>query len=293
MAEQAETGTRLTAREIHDNIREPGEEELERPAGALLWSALASGLVIGFSFVGGAFAASLAAEPTLKHAAFSAVYPVGFIFVIMARSELFTENTLVPVIPFLEHRDRRTLARLLRVWVLLLAGNLAGALVFGWTLAQTPVVQATLHTELARIAGETTAGGFGHVMYTAVFAGWLIALLAWLLGATHATGAQIVLIWLCTAPIGALHFRHSIAGSVEAFYYAAAGGAGWGRMLTDFVLPSVLGNTGGGVLLVALLNHGQVVAEKAAQSEAAPAHEREPNRRRGERRAHSPARMPT
>jgi formate-nitrite transporter family protein len=293
MAEQAETGTRLTAREIHDNIKESGEEELERPAGALVWSAFASGLVIGFSFVGGAYAASLTSWPTLKHAAFAAAYPLGFIFVIMARSELFTENTLVPVIPFLEHRDRRSLVRLLRVWGLLLAGNLAGALVFGWALARTAVVQVSLHTELVRIAAETTGGGFGQVLYLAVFAGWLIALLAWLLGSTHATGAQIVLIWLCTAPIGALHFRHSIAGSVEAFYYAATGGAGWGKVLVGFVLPSVLGNTVGGVLLVALLNHGQVVAEKGAQSASGPPGDGAPDRRGRDRCVGSPASTPT
>jgi formate/nitrite transporter FocA (FNT family) len=100
------------------------------------------------------------------------------------------------------------------------------------------------------------------VLYLAVFAGWLIALLAWLMGSTHSTAAQIAMIWLCTAPIAALHFRHSIAGSVEAFYAAAAGGVGWANAIVGFVVPSVLGNAIGGVLLVALLNHGQVVAEK-------------------------------
>ena len=59
MADETDGGTRLTAVEIHDNIVGPGEKELTRPAASLLWSALASGLVIGFSFIGGAYAASL------------------------------------------------------------------------------------------------------------------------------------------------------------------------------------------------------------------------------------------
>jgi formate/nitrite transporter FocA (FNT family) len=71
-----------------------------------------------------------------------------------------------------------------------------------------------------------------------------------------------VLIWLCTAPISALHFRHSIVGSIEAFYRAALGDAGWGAMLGEFIVPSVLGNAVGGVLLVALLNYGQVLADR-------------------------------
>lgn len=262
MAEQAEAGTRLTAAEIHENILRPGEKELERPAAALLWSSLASGLVIGFSFLGGGFVASLATGASARHAAFSAAYPLGFIFVIMARSELFTENTLVPVIPFLEHRDRRTFGRLVRVWALLLVGNLVGALVFGWTIARTRVVAASLHPVLGELARQATSDGFGQTLWAAVFAGWLIALLAWLLASTHATGAQILMIWLCTAPISALRFRHSIAGAVEAFYRAASGDASWGHMLGDFVVPAVIGNAIGGVLLVALLNHGQVVADR-------------------------------
>ena len=262
---EPESGTRLTAVEIHDNILESGEKEIERPAASLLWSALASGLVIGFSFLAAAFASHVAAQP-YRRAAAAAAYPLGFIFVIMARSELFTENTVVPVIPFLEHRDRNTLMKLLRMWGLLLAGNLVGAVIFGWVLANTEVVRPELRPTLDLIAGEATAGGFGHVVYAGIFAGWLIALAAWLLASTQHTGAQIAFIWLCTAPIHALGFRHSIAGSVEAFYLAAGGQASWGRMLADFVAPCVIGNAIGGVLLVALLNYGQVAAEKRAES---------------------------
>jgi formate-nitrite transporter family protein len=211
MAEdQPESGTRLSAVQIHDNILEKGEKEIERPATSLLWSAIASGLVIGFSFLASAFASHLVSEP-YKHAAAAAVYPLGFIFVIMARSELFTENTLVPVIPFLERRDAETFKKLLRMWGLLLVGNLVGAVIFGWVLARTPVVDPELQPALLKIAGEAVSGGFGHVLYAGVFAGWLIALLTWLLASTHSTGAQIALIWLCTAPISALQFRHSIA----------------------------------------------------------------------------------
>jgi formate/nitrite transporter FocA (FNT family) len=48
---------------------------------------------------------------------------------------------------------------------------------------------------------------------------------------------------------------------VEAFYLAAIGGTGWGNAVGEFVIPAVLGNIVGGVIFVALLNHGQVAAE--------------------------------
>lgn len=261
MSGEPEQGTRLSAVEIHRNILEPAEHELRRPAAALFWSSLASGMVIGFSCLAAAFGASVASEH-YAHLAASVGYPLGFIFVIMARSELFTENTLVPVIPFLERRDRETFLGLLRVWALLLVGNLLGATIFALALARTSVVDPLVASELVRISREATTGGFGRVVYSAVFGGWLIALLAWLLASTRSTAAQIVLIWLCTFPISALRFRHSIAGSVEAFYLAWLGDAPWGQMLGGFVVPAVIGNAIGGVLLVALLNYGQVAAER-------------------------------
>jgi formate/nitrite transporter FocA (FNT family) len=259
--EQPESGTRLTAVEIHDNIKEPAEKEIERPAAALLWSALASGLAIGFSFLAAGFTSELVSAP-YRTAVAAAAYPLGFIFVIMARSELFTENTLVPVVPFLERRDRETFRKLIRLWALLLAGNLVGAVIFAWALARTPMVRPHLHSALTHLASEAVSGGFGHVLYTGIYAGWLIALLAWLLASTRSTGAQLAFIWLCTAPIHALGFKHSIAGSIEAFYLSSAGQTDWGTMLKEFVAPSVLGNAIGGVLLVALLNYGQVASER-------------------------------
>jgi formate/nitrite transporter FocA (FNT family) len=261
MAEQPEEGTRLTAAQIHENVLRPAEHEIRRPAEALFLSALAAGLVIGFSPLAAAFASHVATAP-YEHAAAAAAYPLGFIFVIMARSELFTENTLVPVVPLLERRDLETLRLVARIWVLLLAGNLVGTLLFALTLAHTQLLRPEVAAELLQLSRAATQGDFWTTAYAAVFAGWLMALLAWLLASTTSTLAQIVLIWLCTAPISALHFRHSIVGSIEAFYRAALGDAGWGAMLGEFIVPSVLGNAVGGVLLVALLNYGQVLADR-------------------------------
>ncbi|HEX2601797.1 MAG TPA: formate/nitrite transporter family protein [Gemmatimonadaceae bacterium] len=257
-----ESGTRLSALEIHENIRGPAVEELERPASSLLFSSLAAGMLIGFSFLASAFVSHYAPEP-YKHPLASLAYPIGFMFVIMGRSELFTENTLEPVIPLLHKRDSTTLKKMLRMWGLLILGNLVGALVFGWILGATNVVDATLHPAMQDVARQSTEGGFGIVFYKAIFGGWLIALLAWLLASTIETTAQIFMIWVATAPISAFHFRHSIAGSVEAFYRAVTGSAGWGEMLGGFIVPALIGNAVGGVLLVALFNYAQVAEEHA------------------------------
>jgi formate/nitrite transporter FocA (FNT family) len=257
---QPETGTRLSALEIHENIRAPAVEELERPASSLLFSSLAAGMLIGFSFLASGFVSYYAPEP-YKHAFASMAYPVGFMFVIMGRSELFTENTLEPVIPLLHKRDGKTLRQMLRMWGLLIVGNMVGAAVFAWILAATTMIDPALHPTLQKLAGEAMQGGFGQVFYLAIFGGWLIALLAWLLASTVDSIAQLFLIWVTTVPIAAFHFRHSIAGSVEVFYRAASGTSGWGEVLGEFVVPALIGNAIGGVILVALFNYAQVAEE--------------------------------
>lgn len=258
--QRPESGTRLSALEIHENIRGPAVEELERPASSLFFSSLAAGMLIGFSFLAMAFVSHYAPAP-YKHPFASIVYPVGFMFVIMGRSELFTENTLEPVIPLLHKRNAETLRKLLRMWGILIVGNLLGALLFAWLLGATRMVETSLHPAMVDLSGQATQGGFGDVFYKAIFGGWLIALLAWLLASTADTTAQLFLIWVTTVPISAFHFRHSIAGSVEAFYRAVVGASAWGNMLGGFVVPALLGNAVGGVLLVALFNYAQVAEE--------------------------------
>ena len=256
-----ESGTRLSAKEIHANVLGSAEEELGRSPLALLISAVAAGLTIGFSFLASAFLQSLVSED-VKPLAGALGYPIGFIFVVVARNELFTENTLEPVIPLLHNRDAETLGKLLRNWGVLILGNMIGGLVFAAILAYTNAVPEKLHAPMLALANESTSDGFGLTLWRAVFAGWLLALLTWMLAATHERIAQIVLVVLATAPIAAFQFRHSIAGSVEAFWRAMMGAATWGDMLGNFVVPALIGNALGGVVIVALLNFGQAVQDE-------------------------------
>ncbi len=264
MAERAEresTGTRMTAIEIHDNVLVAAEEELRRPASELVCSGIAAGLTMGLSFLAGAYLTTLA-PPGSAHAVAAIGYPLGFILVVLARSQLFTENTLEPVIPLFNRRDRKTLVSMLRLWGIVLPANLVGALCFAWLAASTPMLQDDVRAAMLNVATESTSGGFVLIAYRAVFAGWLVALMAWLVASTRATGAQIALVWLTTAPIAAFGFRHSIVGGVEALFRAVAGDATWGAMLGSFIVPAVLGNIAGGVGLVALLNYGQVASAR-------------------------------
>jgi len=258
-------GTRFTADEIHENIIKSAEGELERPFTELGLSGLAAGLGIGFSFV----LSALLSEHlgTAHHAIASAIaYPVGFIFVVLARHQLFTENTLEPVIPLLENRDMKTLRQVARLWAIVLPANLAGAAMFALVAARTQSFEASLGASMLDTARTATSGAALVIFLKAIWAGWLVALMAWIIASTHETIAQIALIWVTTAPIAALGFKHSIAGATEAFYRAWIGDASLADMLMRFELPAIAGNIIGGVVLVALVNHGQTGAGKRRQS---------------------------
>ena len=209
-----QVGTRFSAEEIHENVSEAAQEELGRPASELAWSSLASGLLLGFSFLATAFLHSVF-PPELQRAAGALGYPLGFVYVVHARHQLFTENTLEPVIPLLEKRNLETLGSLLRLWAIVLPMNLIGALLFAMVLAHTPVVDQSLRAPLLDVARTASSGGAWLVFYRAIWAGWLIALMAWLIAATHSAVGQIIFVFLTTAPIAAFGFRHSIAGAVE------------------------------------------------------------------------------
>jgi formate-nitrite transporter family protein len=257
-----EKGTRFSASEIHENILDEAGEELDRPILELSYSGFAAGLSIGFSFLAVVLLTPRFAPENHAIAA-ALVYPLGFIYVVLARHQLFTENTLEPVIPLLEERNLKTLRKVLRLWGIVLPANLIGAAIFAYVVAHTQTLNPTLEKTLREVAAETTKGGFVLVFWKAIWAGWLVALMAWMMASTRETIAQIALIWLTTAPIAGLEFKHSIAGATEAFYRVWIGEADFWSMMWSFEIPALLGNIIGGVVLVALVNHGQAGGGKS------------------------------
>src|SRR3954471_10626448 len=152
-----QVGTRFSAEEIHDNVSEAAKEELDRPASELIWSSLASGLLLGFSFLSVAFATSLV-PPAYHTLATAIASPIGFIYVVLARHQLFTENTLEPVIPLLEERNAKTLRQVARLWSIVLPASLIGAAFFAFVLARTQTIEPSLHSSLMETAREATKG---------------------------------------------------------------------------------------------------------------------------------------
>ena len=245
----------ISARIVHEAIRFEGEEELDRPSAALFWSGLAAGLTMGLSLVAQGFLRVTVGNTPWGTVVESFGYTLGFVFVVAGRQQLFTENTLTPVLPVLHDRSR--LPALARLWGIVLVANLLGAFAFAWFAAATPAFDATTQAAFLDVARAVIAPTTLVLFLRAIVAGWLIALMVWLLPA--AEHSRLAMIVLPTYLISLGGLTHSIAGSVDALYLVASGYAGWLEYFR-FLSTAVVGNVIGGVVFVALLNHKQAVA---------------------------------
>ncbi len=257
---QAEEHARPNALVVHEVIRKEGEEELGRPAISLFWSALAAGLSMGFSLVAEGLLRTYLPDAPWRPLVANLGYTVGFIIVIMGRQQLFTENTLTPVLPLLNKPEWKTLGQLLRLWAIVLVSNLVGALAFAWVVSHAGVFEAGVRDNFAALGREAMQGDFWAHLVRGVFAGWLIALVVWLLPSAENSRFQIILTLTYLVGLGGL--AHVIAGSVEVLYLVTTDAASWGSYFGVFLAPALLGNILGGVTLVAALNFGQVVSGK-------------------------------
>lgn len=257
-----EAHSRPNAPLIHETIRAEGEGELARPTSALLLSGLAAGLAMGLSLMTQGLLRAHLPDAPWSELVSKIGYAVGFLVVILGRQQLFTENTLTPILPLLYNRDLPTFGHVARLWITILIANLAGAWAIAAVLAGSELFPPEVKASFVLIAQHTIEASFGATVLKGVFAGWLIALLVWLLPA--AGEAQFVVIVLLTWLISVAGFSHIIAGSVDASFLVLSSHASIIDFLWRFFTPTLLGNVVGGVALVAVLNYGQVASEVGA-----------------------------
>jgi formate/nitrite transporter FocA (FNT family) len=244
---------------IHEIVREEGEMAITRTAGALAWSGLAAGLSMGFSFLAQSLLHGGLTGSPRQHVIDSFGYTVGFVIVILARQQLFTESTLTAVLPVLTRKDRKTLFAGLRLWAIVLAANLVGTWIFAALLLPSGVFRPEVTDAMRELATDPMSSGFGVTVLKALFAGWLIATMVWLL--PSARSARLATVLLVTYVVALGRLSHVIAGSVESAYAVLTGAAPYGDYALKFLVPTLIGNTIGGVSLVALLNHAAIAPD--------------------------------
>ena len=257
---QVEERLAIGAHVVYETIRREGEEELSRPAAALAWSGLVGRTIDGIFLYRGNPTDGAPARQFMAATGFQAGYSVGFLIVILGRQQLFTD-TLTVILPLLARKDASTFLRVLRLWGIVLSANLVGTFLFALCVARMAVLEAHAQPYLMETAQAHIGTSFGIVLLHAVFAGWLIALMVWLLPA--AESAKVSIIILITYLVGIGSFSHIIAGSTTTLFLVVKGSISFWDFLARFFIPTLIGNIIGGVSLVAALGHAQVVGGKS------------------------------
>ncbi|MEO9776394.1 formate/nitrite transporter family protein [Roseibium sp.] len=257
----AEVGDKLRLRVavVYEIIRQEGEEELARAPRNLWWSGIAAGLSIGFSVLAEALLRAHLPDTGWRHLVENLGYGVGFLIVIMARQQLFTENTLTAVLPAISTGKRTTYLRVARLWVIVFAANMVGTLIFGSALASGLFVTDEVHAAVAELSRHMMEIPADQMFLRGIVAGWIVATLVWLL--PSAENSKVAIIFLMAWLIAALDLTHVVAGSVEAVFSFWTGDASLIEGVAGFLLPTLLGNIVGGSALFALVAHAQVNKE--------------------------------
>ena len=241
---------------IHEHIRQDGEKELERDAMALLWSAIAAGLSMGASLLAkGIFHVELEGVPgsfLLENLG----YTFGFIIVIMARQQLFTENTVTAVLPVMQNPTLRNAGLWMRLWGIVLLGNVLGTGVAAWAFEYMPIFNEETRDAFVKIGMDVMKNAPTEMFANAIISGWLIAPMVWMFPAAGA--AKIVGIILMTWLIALGDTTHIVVGSVEILYLVFNGTLHWSDFLWPFALPTLAGNICGGTFIFALMSHAQI-----------------------------------
>ena len=241
---------------IHEHIRQDGEKEMERDAMALLWSAIAAGLSMGASLLAkGIFHVQLEGVPggfLLENLG----YTFGFIIVIMARQQLFTENTVTAVLPVMQNPTLGNFGLLMRLWSVVLLGNIIGTGVAAWAFEHMPIFDEETRDAFVKIGMDVMKNTPTEMFSNAIISGWLIATMVWMFPAAGA--AKIVVIILMTWLIALGDTTHIVVGSVEILYLVFNGTLHWSDFFWPFALPTLAGNICGGTFIFALMSHAQI-----------------------------------
>jgi formate/nitrite transporter FocA (FNT family) len=246
---------RLTANEIFESAAEHAREELNRPWMALGFSGVAGGLAIGLTGLSTGLVTWLLGPGGIPQLVAAIVYPIGFLAVVIGRAQLFTENTLFPVVLVL--KERKYLGDTLKLWTVVYLGNWIGSLLFAGLIVKTSALQDGARTTLIDLGVKAVDHPFWTVFWTGVVAGWLLALVAWLVTGSHWTTGQAVMTWAMTFVLGLGKFAHCVANSGEILSAVLAGNVAPANY-ASWLAAATIGNIVGGVVMVSLLNYGQV-----------------------------------
>jgi formate/nitrite transporter FocA (FNT family) len=209
----------------------------------------------------GLFTARLPDGETSKVIA-SLGYSAGFLAVILARQQLFTENTLTAVLPVMTKPTLNNFGRLLRLWSVVLVGNLCGTLLVAYVMLHLPIFDLKTDAAFIEIGKKVMENDVGQMFSKGIVSGWMIATMVWMIPSLESAKMWIILLITYLMALG--DFTHIIVGSAEVSYLVFAGQLPWKDYWLTFAGPTLAGNIIGGSFIFALISHAQIRSESGS-----------------------------
>jgi formate/nitrite transporter FocA (FNT family) len=252
---------------LHEIIRTQGDQELERSVAALWWSALAAGLTMGLSLMGMGLLNSRLPDGEGFKVIASFGYCAGFLAVILARQQLFTENTLTAVLPIMSKPTLGNFGRLLRLWGVVLVGNLCGTLLVAYVMLELPIFDSKTDEAFLDIGRKVMENDASQMFAKGIVSGWMIATMVWMIPSMESAKMWIIILITYLMALG--DFTHIVVGSLEVGYLVFAGELPWKDFWLVFAGPTLVGNIVGGSFIFALISHAQIRSESGPPKSAA------------------------
>ncbi|HFG6989649.1 formate/nitrite transporter family protein [Acinetobacter baumannii] len=250
---------KLSPRLVYEIIRRDGAEELDRPTAALIFSGIAAGLVISFSFVFKAIIASyIPTDAIWTDLITNFGYTIGFLIAILGHMQLFTENTITTVVPLFKPFTLDKLRAVGRLWGIVILCNIIGTALASLFFLTTDLFTPNIDKALDELAHHVASFSAIQNLLKGVMSGLLIAALVWML---PSVSNKFLVIFFMTYLIGLGDFTHVVVGSTEMSYLVWQGEASLGEYMFNFLIPTTIGNIIGGTGVFTLLIYGQVTEE--------------------------------
>ena len=251
--------------EIYDRAKTEGRRRLQMPALEEATTGFIAGVTVMFGIVAlGVVYAYLEPHfgPEVAKLGGAFAFGVGLVFLIVGRSELFSENFFDPVAAAIGEGGTSVLGRLARLWVLTLAFNLVGGAVLGGVMTVEGALPHGAAEALITAAEELAHKSWAATLARAVLAGALVTLLSFMLSACNTVAARILVAYMVGVVLALGPFDHVVVSVLHILMGVWLGGVAAGALVHN-LLVATAGNLLGGLLLMTFTHTAQA---KSAES---------------------------
>jgi formate/nitrite transporter FocA (FNT family) len=254
--------------QIYERTAEEGERRLNRGFLELAATSFVAGIDVVFGVIALGVAhhlVSVRGGPELGDLAGALAFGIAFVFIVVGRSELFTENFLVPIAG-LKPRQRRSWLKLAELWTVSPVLNLVGAFILILIVTTNGVLPEGTGAALNDVVEKLDENDVASAFMSAIAGGALITLMTWMVEGVRHLGVNVICAWICGALLALGHFNHVIVVTIEYFFGLRYGAdVGWEDAFSNFWVVAA-GNVVGGLLFVTLTRIGQATSFGRARS---------------------------